>query len=127
MEGWVSVISVISCLHLNLFCLCADGAAKSDAAPCDAAADLLAAAAGGRRRRHQPSPGHHRYPNLDRLQRCGVVQVFTFLLPTERAVWSRLDWTRVTTLCYAGWQDPQLTALAHSHNVTVVFIGTTKT
>ena len=43
------------------------------------------------------------------------VQVFTFLLKTDRAVWRQLDWAKVTTLCYAGWQDPDLTALAHQH------------
>ena len=43
------------------------------------------------------------------------MQVFTFLLKTDRAVWSQLDWAKVTTLCYAGWQDPDLTALAHQH------------
>ena len=42
-------------------------------------------------------------------------EVFTFLLRTERAVWSRLDWARLTTLCYAGWEDRELTETAHSH------------
>ena len=43
------------------------------------------------------------------------MQVFTFLLKTDRVVWSKLDWAKVTTLCYAGWHDPDLTALAHQH------------
>ena len=43
------------------------------------------------------------------------MQVFTFLLKTDRAVWLQLDWAKVTTLCYAGWQHPDLTALAHQH------------
>ena len=42
-------------------------------------------------------------------------EVFTFLLKTEKEVWREMDWTRITTLCYAGWEDKELTAMAHSH------------
>ena len=42
-------------------------------------------------------------------------QVFTFLLEAEKDVWSKLDWSKVTTLCYAGWIDSNLTRFAHDH------------
>ena len=42
-------------------------------------------------------------------------EVFTFLLKTEKEVWREMDWTRITTLCYAGWENKELTATAHSH------------
>jgi len=50
-------------------------------------------------------------------------EVFTFLLEAKKEVWSRLDWNKVTTLCYAGWIDSNLTRLAHDHGAKVVFIA----
>ena len=49
------------------------------------------------------------------------MKVFTFLLKAEKSVWSNLDWSKLTTLCYVGWQDRELTTFAHQNNVTGKF------
>merc|ERR1711990_903763 len=53
----------------------------------------------------------------------GSTQVFTFLLKTESWLWRKLDWSKVTVICYAGWVDEELTRFAHQKNVSVVFIA----
>ena len=45
-------------------------------------------------------------------------QVFTFLLKTESWLWRKLDWSKVTVICYAGWVDEELTRFAHQKNVS---------
>ena len=47
-----------------------------------------------------------------------ICQVFTFLLKTESWLWAKLDWSKVTVICYAGWVDEELTRFAHQRNVT---------
>ena len=47
-----------------------------------------------------------------------LCQVFTFLLKTESWLWKKLDWSKVTVICYAGWVDEELTRFAHQRNVT---------
>ena len=46
-----------------------------------------------------------------------ICQVFTFLLKTESWLWKKLDWSKVTVICYAGWVDDELTRFAHQKNV----------
>ena len=33
-------------------------------------------------------------------------------------MWKKLDWSKVTVICYAGWLDEELTRFAHQKNVT---------
>ena len=49
-------------------------------------------------------------------------QVFTFLLKTESRLWRKLDWSKVTVICYAGWVDEELTRFAHQRNVTGLWL-----
>ena len=52
-----------------------------------------------------------------------LLKVFSFLLESPSSVWQQLPWPRLTTVCLAGWLDPSLVLLAHSHNTTVSFIA----
>ena len=53
----------------------------------------------------------------------GGFEVFTFLLDTPASEWTKLPWSRIDTVCLAGWLDPDLVSLAHSTNTRVAFIA----
>ena len=48
-------------------------------------------------------------------------EVFTFLLKTNQDVWERMDWSKISTVCVAGWNDKNLTKFAHSKGAKVCF------
>lgn len=53
------------------------------------------------------------------------MQVFAFVLKCDASVWSKFDWTKLTTIAIAGFYDPHLVCFAHQHGVKVVKLGET--
>ena len=51
-------------------------------------------------------------------------QVFTFLLKTNQEDWERMDWTKITTICLAGWIDNNIVKFAHSKGAKVLKLKT---
>ena len=49
-------------------------------------------------------------------------EVFTFLLKTNQDAWQGMDWSKISTVCVAGWIDKNLTQFAHSTGAKVGFI-----
>ncbi|XP_037782052.1 uncharacterized protein LOC119578555 [Penaeus monodon] len=50
-------------------------------------------------------------------------EVFAFVLKCDSSVWSKFDWTKLTTIAIAGFYDPHLVCFAHQHGVKVVKLG----
>lgn len=44
-------------------------------------------------------------------------------LPTNRSVWEKFDWTKLTTIAIVGFYDPELLCFAHQQSTRVVSLG----
>jgi len=57
------------------------------------------------------------------IRSLATFEVFTFLLKTNQDAWEAMDWSKISTICLAGWIDKNLTSFAHSKGAKVVFIA----
>ncbi|XP_063604332.1 di-N-acetylchitobiase-like isoform X1 [Penaeus indicus] len=66
-----------------------------------------------------PSAPHVR----EYVRKSAKKEVFAFVLKCDSSVWSKFDWTKLTTIAIAGFYDPHLVCFAHQHGVKVVKLG----
>ncbi|XP_042885603.1 di-N-acetylchitobiase-like isoform X2 [Penaeus japonicus] len=68
-----------------------------------------------------------KYPSAPHVQeyikKSSKKEVFAFVLKCDASVWSKFDWTKLTTIAIAGFYDPHLVCFAHQHGVKVVKLG----